>query len=199
MISDAAEFADAVASAAATLGRKPKSLCLQRSAAGLETEAKIKKLQRPKLILTSPPYPGVHVLYHRWQVDGRKETPAPFWIANRLDGSGESYYTLGNRKYPGLKTYFDNLEAAFKSMAALADDDTNIVHVVAFADPSWQLPRYVAAAHAAGLSERLLPGIDGPDGRLWRRVPGRRWYADQRGATASAHEVVLFFKRRGAS
>ena len=35
----------------------------------------------PKLIITSPPYPGVHVLYHRWQVNGRRETPAPYWIA----------------------------------------------------------------------------------------------------------------------
>jgi hypothetical protein len=25
-------------------------------------------------------------------------------------------------------------------------------------------------------------------------VPGRRWYADQRGPTAAAHEVVLFFQ-----
>ena len=29
------------------------------------------------LVVTSPPYPGVHVLYHRWQVDGRRETAAP--------------------------------------------------------------------------------------------------------------------------
>ena len=29
---------------------------------------------RVRLVLTSPPYPAVHVLYHRWQVKGRKET-----------------------------------------------------------------------------------------------------------------------------
>ena len=59
--------------------------------------------QAPRLVLTSPPYPGVHVLYHRWQVDGRKEAPLPFMIANKLDGAGLSYYTMGDRKYPGLK------------------------------------------------------------------------------------------------
>ncbi len=32
--------------------------------------------QPPRLIVTSPPYHGVHILYHRWQVDGRRETPA---------------------------------------------------------------------------------------------------------------------------
>ena len=49
----------------------------------------------PKLILTSPPYPGVHVLYHRWQIHGRRETPAPYWIADLRDGHGEAYYTMG--------------------------------------------------------------------------------------------------------
>src|ERR1017187_5019099 len=51
-----------------------------------------------KLILTSPPYPGVHVVYHRWQINGRKETPAPFWLANQQDGAGDSFYMLGSRK-----------------------------------------------------------------------------------------------------
>ena len=31
--------------------------------------------KRARLIVTSPPYPGVHVLYHRWQVRGGRETP----------------------------------------------------------------------------------------------------------------------------
>jgi hypothetical protein len=69
--------------------------CLNRSAVGLEGDRQINQRRKPKLILTSPPYPGIHVLYHRWQVDGRKETPAPFWIADQLDGSGEAYYTFG--------------------------------------------------------------------------------------------------------
>jgi hypothetical protein len=194
MLEDARSFGAAFQAAATAIGREPKMLCLERSAAGLELDPRMTDWRAPRLVLTSPPYPGVHVLYHRWQVDGRKETPAPFWIANRLDGSGESYYTLGHRKNPGLKTYFDNLKATLASTAALADDDTVFVQVVAFGSPDWQLPRYLEAARAAGLSERILPGLDTPDGRLWRRVPGRRWYADQRGAIAAAHEVVLFFR-----
>ena len=67
----------------------------------------------PRLIITSPPYPGVHVLYHRWQVNGRRETPAPYWIANKLDGDGGRYYSLGNRHEKELKTYFTNLESIF--------------------------------------------------------------------------------------
>jgi hypothetical protein len=198
MLTDARAFGGAYDAATAVLGRDPLMICLERSASGIELDERLNGLRAPRLVLTSPPYPGVHVLYHRWQVDGRKETPAPFWIANRLDGSGESYYTLGHRKNAGLKTYFDNLQATLASTAALADTDTVFVQVVAFGSPDWQLPRYLQAARAAGLAERLLPGLDTPDGRLWRRVPGRRWYADQRGAIAAAHEVVLFFRLVGA-
>jgi hypothetical protein len=57
---------------------------------GLEDVPRLKTWMPPKLVLTSPPYPGVHVLYHRWQVDGRKETPLPFMIAGKLDGAFES-------------------------------------------------------------------------------------------------------------
>src|SRR5439155_19627270 len=111
---------------------------LNRSAQGLDQEEQVTKLGAPRLVLTSPPYPGVHVVYHRWQVLGRKETPAPFWIANSLDGSGLSYYTFGHRRAPGLKPYFDTARAAFTSVAALADSETLFVQMVAFSDASWQ-------------------------------------------------------------
>lgn len=195
IFSNTIAFGEKVGAASSIYGQSPKAKLIQRSAIGLEVEPCFAEMAAPKLVLTSPPYPGVHVLYHRWQVDGRKETPAPFWIANRLDGSGESYYTLGHRRHPGLRTYFSNLQASLTSVARVASVDTMFIQVVAFNDPTWQLPGYLAAAAASGLEERILPGLDSPDGRLWRRVPGRRWYADQRGPTAAAHEVVLFFKK----
>ncbi len=69
-----------------------------------------------KLVITSPPYPGVHVLYHRWQIHGRKETPAPFWLANSRNGDGEAHYCLGRRGESDLKTYFKRLGDAFSSV-----------------------------------------------------------------------------------
>lgn len=76
MLAGAKDFADT-----ARMHRSANVLCLHRSAVGLETETSLKDMGSPRLVLTSPPYPGVHVLYHRWQVLGRRETPAPFWIA----------------------------------------------------------------------------------------------------------------------
>ena len=175
---------------------KGQILCLNRTTNGLEGDAAFAAGQRPRLVVTSPPYPGVHVLYHRWQVDGRKETPAPFWIANRLDGDGAAYYTMGARTKE-LNSYFANLRASLQSVAALCDHDTMVVQVVAFAQPDWQLPRYLSVADDVGLAECLLPaGTFTPDGRLWRTVPNRRWYADQRGTTNGSQEVVLFHHRK---
>jgi hypothetical protein len=176
--------------------RLPTIRVIHRSAAGLEKDAFVSLLPPPKLVVTSPPYPGVHVLYHRWQVDGRKETAAPFWIAKKLDGAGSSYYTMGDRKFPELRTYFDNIRATMSSVAILCDEHTIVVQMVAFSDVSWQLPRYLETMEEAGLSEVFLPALQGErDGRLWRSVPNRRWYSGQRGETPGSQEVVLLHRK----
>jgi hypothetical protein len=170
----------------------PVARMLSRSAAGLEEDHRIVSLPAPKLVVTSPPYPGIHVLYHRWQVDGGKEVALPFMIANKLDGAGSSYYTMGDRHYPELATYFANISAAMSSVAELADEQTVFVQLVAFSDPQWQLPRYLETMEELGLKEAFLPALQGEqDGRLWRSVPGRRWYSRQRGDTPGSQEVVL--------
>lgn len=57
---------------------------INRSSEECDEDGRIPAAWLPaKLVLTSPPYPGVHVVYHRWQILGRKETPAPFWLANQ--------------------------------------------------------------------------------------------------------------------
>jgi hypothetical protein len=175
----------------------PIAHCLTRPTAGLEREPLLKDVPKPRLVITSPPYPGVHVLYHRWQVDGGKETPAPFWVANKLDGSGAAYYTMGDRGAAKLRPYFNQLRQSLRSIAAVSDDETTIVQVVAFAEPRWQLPKYLAAAESAGLREIRLRRLKSKgDERLWRTVPNRKWYADQRGTTSGSQEVVLFHRKR---
>ncbi len=149
-----------------------------------------------KLILTSPPYPGVHVVYHRWQINGRKETPAPFWLANSRDGAGEAHYCLGRRNEPELKTYFDRLGKVFSSVRGLVDKNSLVVQLVAFSDPEWQLPAYLKAMEDAGFKE--LHPVCAPqylfEERIWRQVPGRKWYANHKGKTASSKEVLLLHK-----
>jgi len=172
-----------------------RAMCLNRSAIGIEEEPVFKEVGPPRLILTSPPYPGVHVLYHRWQINGRKETPAPFWIVNARDGQGSSYYTMGNRKQKSLKRYYELLFEVYESMAKIADENTLFVQMVGFSKPNLQLSRYLETIEAAGFSECKSPAIaNAADGRLWRTVPNRKWYATNKGSIGSSKEVVLFHK-----
>lgn len=196
MIAGAREFSAVVESQEST-----QTSCLHRSAIGVEEEAVLRKFGAPKLVLTSPPYPGVHVLYHRWQVLGRRETPAPFWIAGQLDGAGASFYTFGGRHKMELREYFEQARRSFSSVAKVADNETLVVQMVAFSESSWQLPAYLEMMRNSGFEEVLFPALanhgDGRsgDGRSWRSVPNRKWYADAKGATSSSTEVVLFHKK----
>ncbi len=195
----AKEFAGAVRNADRLFKSKSscsfRTLCLNRSAVGIEKEPKVANVQSPKLILTSPPYPGIHILYHRWQVKGRKETPAAFWITNSLDGNCSSFYTFGDRHQKQLNDYYAQLNAAFASVAQIADHNTLLVQMVAFSDPIWQLPQYLHVMEQTGFTEVKFPFCtNSSDGRVWRCIPNRKWYANHSGAIASSKEVVLFHR-----
>lgn len=145
----------------------------------------------PRLVLTSPPYPGVHVLYHRWQIKGRRETPAPYWIANCEDGKGASYYTLGPRHEQDLSTYYTMLEQCFSNIAKISDSATIIVQLVAFQDIEAHLPLFLEALQRAGLEETSLSP---QSGRYWRDVPNRRWYSTMRNEISTNKEVLLIHR-----
>ena len=145
--------------------------------------------QSPKLVLTSPPYPGVHVVYHRWQIFGRKETPAPFWIANSLDGHGLTYYAMGNRQQKGLTDYYSNIKESFESISKVCDNNTVVAQIIAFSNIEWQLPKYLETMNEAGFEEIIMD-----EERIWRDVPNRKWYANYNKQSTSSKEVVLFHK-----
>ena len=149
-----------------------------------------------KLVLTSPPYPGVHVVYHRWQILGRKETPAPFWLANQRDGAGESHYLLGPRDEDELVTYYARLKSVFSSVRSLLDENSIVVQLVAFSDPTWQLETYLETMEEAGFveAEADCTAAAKVRGRIWREVPGRKWYANKRGEIPASKEVMLLHK-----
>ncbi len=170
---------------------------INRDAEGSDDEGRIPHSWLPaKLVVTSPPYPGVHVLYHRWQIKGRKETPAPFWLANQRDGAGASFYMLGSRHEDKLLTYFSRLQAIFASLRSLLAEDALVFQLVAFSKPSWQLTAFLDAMAHAGYGE---VSVDSDaecvvDGRIWRFVPGRKWYARTQGKIPASKEVLLIHR-----
>jgi DNA modification methylase len=143
------------------------------------------------LVVASPPYPGIHMLYHRWQVDGRHETPAPYWIANCNDGHGTSYYTFGDRRRGSLDFYFETLRKSLISIRQMMKDGAHIVQMVSFSDRQNHLRRYLYAMNHAGFAEVSNPSSRR---RIWRDVPNRKWHATFKGQTNASKEVVLIHR-----
>jgi hypothetical protein len=143
--------------------------------------------RRVSLVVTSPPYPGVHVLYHRWQVDGRRESPAPYWITGCTDGEGASFYNFGDRRRAAADNYFATSFATLESIRSVMRRGGYIVQMLAFNRPEEQLPRYLTNMTRAGFEEARALSSD----RIWRVVPRRKWHATLRGNTHSSEEVVL--------
>ena len=173
---------------------KAGRVLLNRSAVGIDVDTTLATYRRrPRLVFTSPPYPGVNVLYHRWQYRGRRETPAPYWIADVPDGCGYSYYTGGSRTPTGLRNYFSMITDAFTSIARFAHPNAHFVQLIGFSDAQTQLPEYIRRMRAAGLREvhreyRLSR-------RLQRQVPNRKWYAEMRGQVDTSTEYLLIHRR----
>lgn len=161
-------------------------IVLQCDAADLMALPPFSNGTRADLVVTSPPYPGIHVLYHRWQVDGRRETPAPYWVTASMDGQGGAYYTFGDHRRPD-RFYFDRLRDTMSALRELVKTGAYFVQAVAFQNPDSQLPKYVRAMSAAGFREARPKHAN----RIWRAVPGRKWHAYQKGDTPASREVVL--------
>jgi hypothetical protein len=186
-----------------TRGFQHGSMLQQRRIINASSESIAQSGRFPKnwgaaqLVVTSPPYPGVHMLYHRWQLLGRRETPAPFLLADCRDGDGSSYYCLGSRNERGLSSYFSRTETIFGAVRMKLSAEAMIVQMVAFNDPAWQLPAYLVAMGKAGYTEVPVSGAGEHivNGRLWRTVPGRRWYAATTSARQNASKEVVLFHR----
>lgn len=166
---------------------------IQCAAKNIHTAREFGAGEKADLVVTSPPYPGIHILYHRWQVDGRKETPAPYWISSTRDGQGSAYYNLGGRSDRESNDYFEQLGASLSSIRSAMKDGAVIVQMVAFSNPQRDLRRYISSMREARFTEFPLSALS-PDGRhrrLWRSVPHRAWHAAMKGATASSREAVF--------
>jgi hypothetical protein len=133
------------------------------------------------------------MLYHRWQVDGRRETPAPYWLANCNDGQGNAYYNfadrprLADRRDSAESKYFAESLKTLRAIRGVMREGAVIAQLIAFSDPTRQLPQYLKNMTTAGFSEIRFEGRR----RIWRDVPSRRWHANLKGRTGGSREVLL--------
>lgn len=172
---------------------EPQVSILQAGLPGLASIPSARTAGQAQLVVTSPPYPRVYVNYHRWKVRSRRETPAPYWLANVRDGQGMAYYTMGG-KGP-IERYMVNAVEAFSDLRGLLEPSAIVAQVIGFSDDvESQLSMYLEALGRQGYAE-VLPQWQKPssDGRLWRAVPSRRWWVTtpQRRGVGTTREVVL--------
>ena len=154
--------------------------------------------KRTSLILTSPPYPRVHMLYHRWQLYGRKETSVPYDLLGIEDGKGGTDYTMGSRCDSGDNHYFQKLERTYRALGEVIPPNALVAQILAFAQPERQLPLFLNSMFDAGFHEIRPRSLD--EDRVTRTVPHRRWYASLAGPNPSAQEYLFihrFDSRRG--
>lgn len=176
----------------------PYCICINTSSEYINQCEELNSLPtKPNLIITSPPYVGVHMLYHQWQVNSRKRTRAPFWIINSLDGQGSSFYTFGHYQSHAKKTYFDIAEKVFTSIHSAIADDGIVVQLVGFSNAQKFLPKYLAMMNEAGYEEApIITDKLNRIKRIWRNVPNRRWYVDTKKETSASKEVLLVHRKK---
>jgi len=176
----------------------PFCICINDSSELINDCAELNLLpSKPKLVITSPPYVGVHMLYHQWQVNSRKRTRAPFWIINSLDGQGSSFYTFGHYQSHAKKTYFEIAEKVFTSIHSAIADDGIVVQLVGFSDPQKFLPKYLAMMNEAGYEEvPIITDKLNRIKRIWRNVPNRKWYVSTKSEAPSSKEVLLIHRKK---
>lgn len=170
-----------------------RRVLLQKSIIGVETDNSLfELLKKPRLVFTSPPYPGVHVLYHRWQVTGRRETSIPYLICGLPDGKAASFYTFGGRKSSLSHKYFEQIPLAFQSIAKIIHKDAIVAQLVGFSEIDIQLPLFLKAMEHAGFEE-IFP-VSETGKHLWREIPNRKWYTENQNRWDSSKEVLLFHR-----
>lgn len=174
----------------------PLCICLNRSSETLIDCPELNILpSKPKLVITSPPYIGVHMLYHQWQVNSRKRTRAPFWIINSLDGQGSSFYTFGHYQSHAKKTYFEIAEKVFTSIRSVIHEEGIVVQLVGFSDHKKFLGSYLEMMDTAGYEEvPIMTDTKDRIRRIWRGVPNRKWYANLKNEISSSKEVLLIHR-----
>lgn len=153
-----------------------------------------RQLVKAKLIVTSPPYAGTHIVYHQWQINSRRRTRAPFWLINSMDGMGAPYYTFGDYRTHTRSKYFEEALDVYSSMKSMLDPAGNLVQLVGFSNPRAHLPRYLEMMEAAGYEEVTDRDSLGRAQRVWRNVPNRRWYNNTGSSPANGREVMLIHR-----
>lgn len=178
-------------------GAKLGTSIVQANASALSAIRKLQSAEPPSLVFTSPPYVDVHVLYNRWQVIGRRETRAPYWIIGQPEERGPASFTFAARGRRTAGAYMQVLKSCFSEVTRIISPASTVVQLVAFHDPATQLDLYLEALEAAGLQSVFVDSGGATSATIGcRSVPNRRWYAQLNKQSKSSKEFLLIHRKK---
>lgn len=153
---------------------------------------KISELKRnkAKLIVTSPPYPGINVPYARWQIHGRRNTTLPYLILGYKVPENKSIFNFQHPRNNKLDIYFATMKKIFSSIRKISTKKTILVQLVAF-NSNLNFRRYLQTLKDCGFKEIKIKS----KGHIWRKVPNRSWQARYvKGDIPASNEVLLMHR-----
>ena len=149
------------------------------------------KSKKVKLIITSPPYPGINISYARWHIHGRRNTTLPYLVLGFPIPENKSIFNFQSPRNRTYDLYFNKLETIFKSVRKICSKDTVLLQLVAFNHQNGLFEKYLKTLEDCGFKEIKLK----KKGRVWRKVPNRSWQARfVKGDIPASNEVLLMHK-----
>ena len=149
------------------------------------------KSKKVKLIITSPPYPGINISYARWHIHGRRNTTLPYLVLGFPIPENKSIFNFQSPRNRTYDLYFNKLETIFKSVRKICSKDTVVLQLVAFNHENGLFEKYLKTLEDCGFKEMKLK----KKGRVWRKVPNRSWQARfVKGNIPASNEVLLMHK-----
>ena len=145
-------------------------------------------------IITSPPYPGVHIRYDRISLNGTRKTDIQYYISGTKPLEDVNSYTFSTRKSSLEPKYFRMIYDGFYSLRDVIDYSTIILQVVGFRDKK-MLRKYLNTMSLAGYEEYELRVNKRKRSRLWRKVKHRSFHATSKGDIPASEEVLLIHKK----
>lgn len=146
-------------------------------------------------IITSPPYPGVHIRYDRISLNSTKVTDIQYFISGTKPIEGVNSYTFSTRQSHLEPKYFRMIYDGFYNLREVVDYNTLIIQVVGFRDKS-MFKKYLDTMALAGYEEYFFKVNNRKRKRLWRKVVNRSFHAASKGDIFASQEVLLVHKKQ---
>ena len=146
-------------------------------------------------IITSPPYPGVHIRYDRISLNSTKVTDIQYFISGTKPIEGVNSYTFSTRQSHLEPKYFRMIYDGFYNLREVVDYNTLIIQVVGFRDKS-MFKKYLDTMALAGYEEYFFKVNKRKRKRLWRKVVNRSFHAASKGDIFASQEVLLVHKKQ---